>query len=110
MPPEAVLPAPRAWTALVPEAWRKPLLHLALAFAGLAALTWSDWSEMGRQWWNSSTYNHILLVPPILAWLVRMRWPELAKLTPLAWWPGLALLAGGLLAWLFGTSIGINTA
>jgi exosortase A len=100
MPPDA---------SPVPSAWRVPLGQLALAWAALTALTWSDWSEMARQWWDASTYNHILLVPPILVWLVRQRWPELARLTPGAWWPGLALLAGGALAWLAGTTLTINT-
>ena len=106
MPPEATLARPRA--GVEPQAWRMPLLNLALAVAGLLALTWGDWSEMARQWWDASTYNHILLVPPILAWLVRMRWPELAKLAPRTWWPGLAWLGVGLFAWLAGTMAGIN--
>lgn len=100
MPPDA---------ALVPAAWRVPLGQLALAWLALIALTRNDWSEMAHQWWDASTYNHILLVPPILAWLVRQRWAELARLTPAAWWPGLALLAGGALAWLAGTTLAINT-
>ena len=105
MPPEATLARPRA--GVEPQTWRMPLLNLALAVAGLLALTWGDWSEMARQWWDASTYNHILLVPPILAWLVRMRWPELAKLAPRTWWPGLAWLGVGLFAWLAGTMAGI---
>ena len=104
MPPEAVLVPPRS------VAWRAPLWQLALTWAALIALTWNDWSEMARQWWNASTYNHILLVPLVLAWLVRQRWSELAKLAPRAWWPGLAILAGGVLVWLAGTALGINTA
>ena len=106
MPPEATLARPRA--GVEPQTWRMPLLNLALAVAGLLPLTWGDWSEMARQWWDASTYNHILLVPPILAWLVRMRWPELAKLAPRTWWPGLAWLGVGLFAWLAGTMAGIN--
>ena len=106
MPPEATHARPRA--GVEPQTWRMPLQNLALAVAGLLALTWGDWSEMARQWWDASTYNHILLVPPILAWLVRMRWPELAKLAPRTWWPGLAWLGVGLFAWLAGTMAGIN--
>ena len=106
MPPEATLARPRA--GVEPQTWRMPLLNLALAVAGLLALTWGDWSEMARQWWDASTYNHILLVPPILAWLVRMRWPELAKLAPRTWWPGLAWRGGGRFAWLAGTRAGLN--
>jgi exosortase A len=107
MPPEVAL-SPRE--AGVPAAWRLPLLRLAIAWAGLFALAWRDWAEMAWQWWNASTYNHILLVPPILAWLVRLRWTELAKLAPQAWWPGLVVLGGGLAAWLAGSALGINTA
>ena len=90
-------------------AWRAPLGRLALAWAVLIALAWRDWAEMAHQWWDASTYNHILLVPPIVAWLVRQRWPELVKLRPQPWWPALALLAGGLLAWRAGTGLSINT-
>jgi exosortase A len=92
----------------VPHAWRTPLAQLALAWAGLAVLTWRDWAEMAWQWWNASNCNHILLIPPILAWLVKLRWPELVKLRPEAWWPGLASLAAGLLAWTLGTAASIN--
>jgi exosortase A len=93
----------------LPESWRSPLLRLALAWGGLITLTRGDWSEMARQWWYASTYNHILLVPPILAWLVLQRWPELRKLSPRTWWPGLGFVVGGLLVWWVGTSLGINT-
>jgi exosortase A len=106
MPREAVLPSA---SAALPEAWRKHLPPLALAWAGLFALTWRDWAEMTHQWWDVSTYNHILLVPPILVWLVRQRWPELAKLAPHAWWPGSLLAVAGLAGWLTGTVLGINT-
>jgi exosortase A len=95
--------------ALVPAPWRAPLARLAIVWTLLIALTWRDWSEMVRQWWDASTYNHILLVPPILAWLVRQRWPELVRLTPRAWFPGLTLLVCGALAWFSGTALAINT-
>jgi exosortase A len=109
MPPELSLPHRRpGWAARVPHAWRTPLLQLALAWGGLVLLTWADWSEMARQWWNSSTCNHILLIPPILVWLVRLRWPELTKLRPQAWWPGLAWLGAGLLVWASGTATSVN--
>ena len=40
-------------------------------------LTASAWAEMAVQWWNISTYNHILFIPPIVAWLVWLRRTEL---------------------------------
>jgi exosortase A len=109
MPPELSLPsvAP-SWLDSIPQAWRTPLAQLALAWVALALLTRGDWAEMANQWWNSSTCNHILLVPPILAWLVRLRRAELAKLRPEAWWPGLAWVGAGLLAWTLGTAASVN--
>ena len=95
---------------LVAAQWRKPLLQLAAAWALLVAMFAPDWAEMAHQWWDSSTYNHILLVPAILAWLVWQRAGELAKLAPHAWWPGLMPLAGALFLWLLGDISGLATA
>lgn len=108
MPPELAAARSASWRERVPAEWRTPLLQLVLAWAALTLLSRGDWAEMARQWWNSSTCNHILLIPPILAWLVRLRWPELARLRPQAWWPGLAWLAGGLAAWALGTAASVN--
>jgi exosortase A len=93
---------------IVPDVWRLPLLRLALAWTALIALLWGEWVDMVHQWWNASTYNHILLIPPILVWLVHLRRDELARLAPQAWWPGLAWLAPGLLAWLAGSLTDVN--
>lgn len=108
MSPEAALAAPANEGRALPLAWRLPLAQLVLAWIALLALARSDWAEMIRQWWDSSTYNHILLVPPILAWLVRLRWRELARLAPSGWWPGLAVLGAGTVTWLAGAAGGIN--
>jgi exosortase A len=109
MPPELALSSRRLnWAGEVPQAWRTPLLQLALAWAGLLILTRGDWAEMADQWWNASTYTHILLIPPVLVWLVRLRWPELRKLRPRAWWPALAWVLAGMLAWCAGTAADIN--
>jgi exosortase A len=108
MPPELTIARGAACRERVPMGWRTPLLQLVLAWSALALLTSGDWAEMARQWWNSSTCNHILLIPPILAWLVRLRWPELARLRPQAWWPGLVWLAAGLLVWRMGTAGSVN--
>ena len=101
------------WRALLPDLplpWRKPLAHLALCWAALLLLFLPDWVAMARQWWDSSTYTHVLLVPPIIGWLVKLRWPELRQLDPQTWWPGLIALLAALALWLLGTLAGINLA
>jgi exosortase A len=90
------------------DTWRTPLVRLALVWIGLIALFADDWGDMVHQWWDSSTYNHILLIPPILAWLVQLRARQVSRLAPKAWWPALPLLAGVLLLWLGGRMLEIN--
>ncbi|MFX8285812.1 archaeosortase/exosortase family protein, partial [Acinetobacter baumannii] len=74
--------------ARLPVDWRLPLLRLALAWGALVVVFLPDWRAMAWQWWDSSTYNHILLVPAILVWLVSQRTGALAALQPSTWWPG----------------------
>lgn len=99
----------QAWHALTPQ-WRAAFLRLALAWVTLVAVFLADWAAMARQWWDISTYNHVLLVPPILAWLAWQRWPQLQRLTPQAWWPGLLLLAGAAFLWLLGVFAALDIA
>jgi len=94
----------------IPQVWRVPLFQLAFVWTALIIWFWPDWVAMADQWWNSSTYNHILLVPAIVAWLVWARGSELLRLTPSGWWPGLVLVAGAMLLWLLGSISGLNLA
>ena len=82
--------------------WRRHLSALALAAAAILLLFWRDAAHLVSIWWNSSTFNHCLLIPPILYWLVVQRAPELKQLAPRAWLPGLALVGLGAVAWLLG--------
>ncbi|WP_372519962.1 exosortase A [Qipengyuania mesophila] len=86
-----------------------PGLMVLCAGIVLVALTFADWSEMAHQWWDIDTYSHILLVPPIIAWLVWLRRDELAKVPLAGWWPGLLWMLFGLGTWLAGRQLGINT-
>ena len=90
--------------------WRAALLRLGAAWLALLLLFGRDWLAMVDQWWNSSTYNHILLVPAILAWLVALRRHELARLVPGAWWPGLIVVAGAAFVWVLGSFAGLSLA
>jgi exosortase A len=74
----------------------------------LVAVTWREWGEMAHQWWNIDTYNHLLLVPFIIGWLVRLKAGELACITPRAFAPGLALLVAAIALWGAGRASGIN--
>ncbi len=109
MPPDgstAVLPRLAGlWRATHP--WKAPLLHLAAAWLALIGLFRADWAAMADQWWNISTYNHVLLIPPIVAWLVHQRLAGLARLAPSPWWPGAVLFGGAVLLWVLGAFAGL---
>lgn len=107
MSPEATAVGSEVRQAL-PTAWRSGLLRLAAAWLALAIATWGDWAAMFGQWWNISTYNHILFVPPIVGWLIHLRRRELLEIGPAPWWPGLAPLAATMLVWLVGSVAGVN--
>lgn len=112
MPPEALV-RPAAvrlrWHALSPP-WRAALVRLALAALLLLALFAGDWAAMAGLWWDVATYNHVLLVPPIIAWLIWQRRAELAKLEPSLWWPGLLPIAAAAFLWLLGAFSGLDLA
>ena len=82
--------------------WRNHLIGLAVVGAAIITLFARDAVAMAGQWWNSSTYSHCLLVLPIIGWLVWLRVPEVKKLMPHGWSPGLLWLAGGACLWMVG--------
>ena len=102
--------APFGGGAAIPVQWREALVRLAGCWLVLLILFHADWAAMADQWWNSSTYTHILLIPAILGWLVYLRAGELAKLEPRGWWPGLVPFAGAALVWVLGAFAGFNLA
>ncbi|WP_299295072.1 exosortase A [uncultured Erythrobacter sp.] len=110
MQPESTLDQLRQTSLIdrLPEAWRVPLLTLMASIFALVVLAAREWGEMIHQWWNIDTYNHILLIPFIIGWLVAMKLDALAKLTPKPWLPGVGLVAAGLGLWLIGRITDIN--
>lgn len=96
--------------ARIPAVWRAPLLRLAGTWLLLVILFRDDWGDMAAQWWNSSTYNHVLLVPVILIWLVLLRRDQLRVIVPHSWWLGLVPFAGALFLWMLGAFSGLNLA
>jgi len=93
-----------------PSAWRAPLVRLAVVWLVLFGAFFADWRDMAMQWWDSSTYNHVLLVPAIIGWLVWQRMPQLTRLMPTVWWPGLVLFGAAMLLWVLGSFSGLSLA
>jgi exosortase A len=93
--------APR-WTH-----WQTHLSALALVAAAILALFHGDAAHLISIWWNNATFNHCLLIPPLIGWLVWQRAPELAQLRPSAWAPGLGMVGAGAGAWLLGDAGGL---
>jgi exosortase A len=101
-------------TSLVPSlTLNRPLPHiawLACAWATIGLLFLRDFVDLVEIWWTSSTFNHCLLIVPIIAWLVWQRWPQLREVTPRGWLPGLALVGAGAAGWLLGEAAGVGLA
>lgn len=112
MPPEPLAPSafgPVAATrAALPAAWRMPLAALLAAVLALGLVTAQAWGAMLHQWWIIDTYNHLMLVPFIIAWLVALKEDELAALTPAPFAPGLLAVAAALGVWWEGEAREIN--
>ena len=90
--------------------WRDALVRLGIVWATLLALFWRDAADMAAIWWNSSTFNHCLLIIPILWWLVDQRKAELAKLEPRPWALPLLWIAVAAFGWLLGDAGGVALA
>ncbi len=106
MPPK--VSAPFAPARVEASPWAPALMRISLAWAILFAVTFTEWREMAHQWWDIDTYNHVLLVPPLLGWLVWLRRDELGRITPTGWWPGLGWVGAGLAALIAGRAGEIN--
>jgi exosortase A len=90
--------------------WQRSLQFLGAAWGGLLLLFWRDAADMVAIWWNSSTFNHCLLILPILVWLVLQRKELLAELKPEPWMPALLYGAVGAGGWLLGDAAGLAVA
>ena len=102
--------AVRAPVTAMPSVWREHLGVLAALSLTILALLWRDAAAIAGIWWNDSTYNHCMFVPPLIAWLVWQRRAGLARLSPRIWAPGLLLVAAGAGGWLLGYAGGIAFA
>jgi len=90
--------------------WRAHLIALALSGLALCLLFRHDVADMASIWWNSSTFNHCLIILPIIGWLVWNRKDELAQLTPSVSLLGLLFVGLGAVGWLLGEAAGVALA
>ncbi len=108
MPPDA-LTAPLPLTTTVQDSrWRQSLILLVLTWCVLILAFFSDWLAMLDQWWNSSTYNHVLLVPAIVGWLIWQRRGAVSQLSPVPWRWGLLALGAAVFFWVLGAFAGFD--
>lgn len=98
----AVLPIARARPLRGIGGWRGHLAALGLLAAAILLLFHADAADLVGVWLRSETFNHCLLIPPIIGWLVAQRLPQLRELSPAAWAPGLLIVAAGGFSWLLG--------
>ena len=87
--------------------WWSHLRVLILAWMVLLAAFHRDVIHLVSLWLNSSTFNHCLLLLPVIGWLIWLRRHELALLTPRAWTPGLLWMAGGSMVWIVGDAASV---
>lgn len=90
--------------------WQAALVALGFACAAMLLLYARDAGDMAAIWWSISDFQHLLLVPPVIAWLVWRRRGMLAEAVPTGWAPGLALVAAGAISWLLGDAAGVAFA
>ncbi len=93
-----------------PGVWTRSLQFLGAAWLAILLIFWRDAADMAMIWWNSSTFNHCLLILPILCWLVIQRKSLLMQLFPQAWRPALLYVSAGAAFWLIGDAAGLSVA
>lgn len=94
----------------ISAAWRSAAIRLGVAWAIILLVFARDAADMVMIWWDSSTFNHVLLIPFILAWLVSQRADDLKRITPSFWWPGLLVMAAAAGGWVLGEAAGVALA
>lgn len=92
------------------SSWAYHVRLLAAASAIILVLFGRDSWQMVVTWWDVSTYNHCLLVVPILAWLVAQRHDELIKIRPRFWIGALIWVGAGSVGWMLGEAAGVAFA
>lgn len=96
--------ARRAVGAVSPRAaaWRSSVAALGFALVVLLAAFAETVETTVHTWWSAASYNHGLIVVPVVLFLIWDRRADLARLVPRATLWGLPLVAGSSLLWTVG--------
>lgn len=81
----------------VAECLKHHRVQFLLALLILAAVYWSVVPEMVQQWYEDENYSHGFVVPLIAGFFAYERRKDLASALAEPWWPGLLLVAAGLM-------------
>ncbi len=90
--------------------WRAHLVALGAVVAMLLVLFRRDARAMALLWWQASTYEHCLVILPVIAWLVWVRRAALSRIAPRGWALPLLWVAAGAFGWLLGEAAGVAFA
>lgn len=100
----AAAPATRANKSV----WPTRLLLVAVAVLAVVAILFSTYREIFSLWWNTSGYNHCLLIVPISGYLAWLKRGELFTRTPTTSWLGFGYVCLNTLVWFGGEALSIN--
>lgn len=81
----------------VAESLKHHRIQFLLALMILTGVYWSVLPDMVQQWYEDANYSHGFVVPLIAGYFAYERRKELAEVLAEPWWPGLLLVAAGLL-------------
>lgn len=87
--------------------WRTHLAALAFAIVALLVIFAADVADMARIWWTSSTYQHCLVILPLVAWLIAQRRHDVMSIAPRPYPLALILLVAAATLWLIGSAAGV---
>ncbi|MBA4757039.1 exosortase A [Sphingosinicella sp.] len=96
-----------ARTGATGKGWRPAIIAWVAVAAAILLLLRNDVAHIFDLWWNTDTFGHCLLIPPILGYLVWQRRCELSALTPKPWYPAAILMVIGGAGWLVGEASGV---